>query len=270
MGRQATAYRQTARALEGGKAGDVLRRVKGITAEKAALKAKRVAQTLKERRAGRGDDPYAPHTPRSRAKAQRDREAMQERWRTQTPGGPAEKGQPSLAPVSGGGKGATSRPIGKPGMMQMAAGKGGGQGIPKAVYEKLRARTPSAKIRKAVNENTPATPYDDPALPGLLVTDNLEADHIVPMKTITEMKGFDQLSKADQLKVLNYRNKFTLSFVGLSKTANTSKGASSFSDWSQYKKMGIPVNPAFKQQMIQREKDNATELQNYINTLLKK
>ncbi len=96
--------------------------------------------------------------------------------------------------------------------------------------------------------------------------DYLEADHIVPMKTITEMNGFDRLSEADQLKVLNYRN----NFVGLSKIANTSKGAKNYSDWVNYKKMGIRIDNTFRQQMIQKEQDVAVELQNYINSLLDK
>ena len=75
-------------------------------------------------------------------------------------------------------------------------------------------------MQKAVHKNTPTLPYDDPVLPGLKVTANLEADHIIPIKTITEMPGFNKLSQEDQLKVLNYPD----NFVGLSKIANTSKG----------------------------------------------
>ncbi len=160
-------------------------------------------------------------------------------------------------------------------VMQMAAddaaggGKGGvgttPKGISKALYDKLRKQTPSNAIRKLVNKNAPKPPYDDPALPKLKVTGNLEADHIVPMKTITEMNGFDKLSEADQVKVLNYEN----NFVGLSKTANTSKGAQSFSDWTEYKKLDMQVDPTFRQTMIQKEQDMTVELQKYIDSLPK-
>ena len=88
-----------------------------------AAKAKAAAQKAKERRmAGQRDpsDPYAPHTDASRAKAQKDKEAMQGRWHDQTRGGPSAQGKPALAGVGGGGKGPTSRPIGRPGPMQMA------------------------------------------------------------------------------------------------------------------------------------------------------
>ena len=137
------------------------------------------------------------------------------------------------------------------------------RGISPELYSKLRTQTPSRAIRDAVNENTPQPPYDDPVLPGQRVTGRLEADHIVPMKTITEMDGFNQLSEADQLRVLNSPD----NFVGLSKTANTSKGSKSFEDWTEYKKAGTPVDPVFRQQMIQREQESAVELQNYINRL---
>jgi len=148
------------------------------------------------------------------------------------------------------------------------SGTGGGnpsKSISRALYDSLRKRTPSKAIRKVVNKNTPTLPYDDPALPKLKVTGKLEADHIVPMKTITEMNGFDKLSKADQVKVLNYEN----NFIGLSKTANTSKGAQSYSEWTEYKKMDMKVDPSFRQRMMQKENDMTIELQKYIDGLPK-
>ena len=44
----------------------------------------------------------------------------------------------------------------------------------------------------------------------------LEADHIVSMKEITQMPGFDKLSFAQQVEVLNLRD----NFLGLGKAAN--------------------------------------------------
>ena len=76
-------------------------------------------------------------------------------------------------------------------------------------------------------------PMKDPALPGLEVTKPLHADHIVQMKTITEMKRFDKLTFEQQVEILNCKP----SFHGLSETANTSRGAKTYSEWAQYKKV---------------------------------
>jgi hypothetical protein len=107
------------------------------------------------------------------------------------------------------------------------------------LYKALSAKTPSAAIRKAANKDV-VLPMKDPALPGLQVTKSLHADHIVPMKTITEMNGFSKLTFADQINVLNYEK----NFQGLSEVENTSKGARSFGEWVSYKKGGIDVDPA--------------------------
>jgi len=108
-------------------------------------------------------------------------------------------------------------------------------------YKRLRARTPSKAIQTAVNKNI-TLPMEDPALPGLIIKKPLHADHIVSMKKITQMDGFSRLTTENQLKVLNNPK----NFVGLSETANTSKGARSFSEWFVYKKGGIKVSPAFR------------------------
>ncbi len=95
----------------------------------------------------------------------------------------------------------------------------GPEGISPALYEKLRTKTPSLQIRKMVNKGV-VLPMSDPALPGLQITKALHADHVVSIKTITEMDGFSNLTYSDQVAVLNYKP----NFVGLSETANTSKG----------------------------------------------
>ena len=61
----------------------------------------------------------------------------------------------------------------------------------------------------------------DFALSGKTITTPLEADHIVPMKKITCMDNFEKLTYEEQLEVLNYKD----NFIGLSKSANTSKGS---------------------------------------------
>ncbi|EGH08050.1 MULTISPECIES: PAAR domain-containing protein [Pseudomonas syringae group] len=138
-------------------------------------------------------------------------------------------------------------------------------GISSELYKELRAKTPSTTIRKMVNKNV-ALPMDDPALPGMTITKPLHADHIVPMKQITEMDGFARLTFEDQVSVLNYKP----NFIDLSEVANTSKGTKSFADWSIYKKIGIDVDPQFKASMIKRTAELEPELQQHIYTLLEK
>ncbi|WP_206671189.1 hypothetical protein [Clostridium estertheticum] len=90
--------------------------------------------------------------------------------------------------------------------------------ITQSQYKKLRTKTPSNAIRKMVN---PVGTKVDPVY-GYTV-EKLEADHIVSMKVITDMKGFSQLSEQQQIEILNLKD----NFVGLSKSSNASKGAKS-------------------------------------------
>jgi uncharacterized Zn-binding protein involved in type VI secretion len=137
-------------------------------------------------------------------------------------------------------------------------------GITPEVYESLRAKTPNSEIQKAVNRGV-ELPMDDPALPGLKITKPLHADHIVSMKTITEYDGFSQLTFENQVKVLNNPQ----NFVGLSETANTSKGSKSFAEWTEYKKGNIKVDEAFRQKMMARERELEPILRQQIQDLLK-
>jgi len=137
-------------------------------------------------------------------------------------------------------------------------------GITREQYTKLRDKTPSREIREAVNEGV-ELPMDDPALPGLKVAESLHADHIVSMKTITEMDGFSDLTFENQLKVLNNPE----NFVGLSETANTSKGSKTFAEWTEYKKGNIKVDENFRRTMMAREKELEPILQQQIKDLLK-
>ncbi len=64
--------------------------------------------------------------------------------------------------------------------------------IDDALYSKLRTKTPNSTIMDKVNENIDqliGTP--DPAKPGKFITGNLKAEHMVSMKKISEMDGFD-------------------------------------------------------------------------------
>ncbi|MFK3873990.1 hypothetical protein [Pseudoalteromonas rhizosphaerae] len=132
------------------------------------------------------------------------------------------------------------------------------------LYAKLRRSTPSPEIRNQVNKNK-KPPYPDEALPGLIITGRLEADHIVPMDKITRMKGFERLTLEQQKQVLND----PINFIGLSKTANTSKGSKSFSEWTEYKKRGIKVSPEFREKMMKLETELELEIQRKIDILAK-
>ncbi|HDS0917277.1 TPA: PAAR domain-containing protein [Pseudomonas putida] len=137
------------------------------------------------------------------------------------------------------------------------------KGISPQLYQKLRAKTPSREIQAMVNKDV-VLPMKDPALPGLEVTKPLHADHIVPMKTITEMKGFDKLTFEQQVEILNYKP----NFHGLSETANTSRGAKTYSEWTQYKKGGVDVDPGFRSSMMERAMKLEVELQEMISGVL--
>ena len=117
-----------------------------------------------------------------------------------------------------------------------------------AEYKKLRDNTPTPNLRMRVNEGI-SLPMNDFAIPENVITKKLEADHIVPMKKIVTMEGFDKLSSEQQLSVLNFEE----NFIGLSKSGNTSKGAKSYSDWTMYKKTNTPINPIFREEMIRKE-----------------
>ena len=104
-------------------------------------------------------------------------------------------------------------------------------------------------------------PIDDPAIPGKIVDDSFEADHIVSMDRITRMDGFDKLTREQQLELLNYRD----NFEGLSKSANTSKGSKTYEEWTMYKKEGIPIDPEFRARMIAKEQELSRTLQGLID-----
>lgn len=90
-------------------------------------------------------------------------------------------------------------------------------------------------------------------------------DKLRTKKKIVCMEGFDQLSFEQQVEVLNYKK----GFVGISKSANTSKGSKSFKDWVLYKKRNIEVDPKFREEMIPKEEKLEGELQELIDRMLK-
>lgn len=113
-------------------------------------------------------------------------------------------------------------------------------------YNKLRKVSPDAEAKDFVNSGTgkkvdPVYGYE---------VDRLEADHIMPLKEITEQPGFDKLSFNDQKEVANLKE----NFMGLGKPTNASKGSKPISEWPGHSKMGSIPKEA--QQML-NEKDKS-------------
>jgi len=135
--------------------------------------------------------------------------------------------------------------------------------ISRDLYAKLRKKTPSKEIRGLVNESIKGM-VEDPALPGFFA-DILEADHIVAMKRIVEMPGFAQLTEDNMLVVLNHPN----NFIGLTKSANASKGAKDWFEWTVHKKTGVKVRPEFAAKMQRKQLKLEQELQSKILQLLR-
>jgi hypothetical protein len=139
--------------------------------------------------------------------------------------------------------------------------------ISKGQYDKLRSKTPSTAMQKAVNQGepvaTPQNPVPDKFLPGMYRTGPLHADHIVPMKDIVNMPGFSTLTEANQANVSNMNS----NFVGLSESANKSKGVKSFAEWTEHKKSGTKVDKTQRKRMMQREKEEKEELKKLIEEL---
>ncbi|WP_336077675.1 GmrSD restriction endonuclease domain-containing protein [Paenibacillus sp. 203] len=138
--------------------------------------------------------------------------------------------------------------------------------ISKELYKKLRSKTPTKELQDKMNEGV-ILPIDDPVLAGKKVETALEADHIVPMDKIAKMENFDKLTFEQQVKILNNPENFT----ALSKSANTSKKAKSYEDWTHYKKGKpgeIEVNPDFRKEMIKKEKELERKIQKLIDDLL--
>ncbi|MGO4531469.1 hypothetical protein AB4Z30_20515 [Paenibacillus sp. 2TAF8] len=132
-------------------------------------------------------------------------------------------------------------------------------------YDMLRDQTPTQTLRDKVNEgHDKKTVTRDEVLPGKTFKGALEADHIVSMDRISKMDGFGKLSYAQKLEVLNNPD----NFIGLSKSANTSKQSKSFEEWTHYKKGKkgeIEVNSEFREKMMVKEKELERKLQKQID-----
>lgn len=128
-------------------------------------------------------------------------------------------------------------------------------------YSKLRKVSPDAKAKDFVNAGNgkkvdPIYGYE---------VDRLEADHIMPLKEITEQPGFDQLSFEDQKAVANLKE----NFMGLGKPSNASKGAKPINEWSGHSKLG-PIPEDVQKMLNERDKTAREAITREISERLKK
>ncbi|MEN8178387.1 MAG: DUF4150 domain-containing protein [Pseudomonadota bacterium] len=97
-------------------------------------------------------------------------------------------------------------------------------------YKKLRRKSPTSQAREDVNKVSPKKCAACGCSPS-----RLAADHIVPLKIMTQMPGFACLSKEDQKKVANTKE----NFVGLCTSCNSSKSDKLWHTWKGNKKKGL-------------------------------
>lgn len=128
-------------------------------------------------------------------------------------------------------------------------------------YSKLRKVSPDAEAKDFVNAGNgkkvdPIYGYE---------VDRLEADHIMPLKEITEQPGFDQLSFEDQKAVANLKE----NFMGLGKSSNASKGAKPINEWSGHSKLG-PIPEDVQKMLNERDKTAREAISREISERLRK
>lgn len=144
-----------------------------------------------------------------------------------------------------------------------------GRTVSDAEWRRLRSGTPTLAIRDQVNAGQPVAsrtaPVPDEWLPGLERTARLQADHIVPADRIRHMDGFADLTHDQQLAVLNYEP----NFHGLSQSANSSRGAQFFMDWTMHRRTGTLVNNDLRVPMIETERALEVRIQEMIYELLR-
>lgn len=121
----------------------------------------------------------------------------------------------------------------------------------KEEYDKVRSKTPSPDIRKSVNSKTPKSCS---ACPNVVPT--LAADHIVPLKIISQMPGFACLSPEDQEKVANTPS----NFVGLCTSCNSSKRDKTWHRWKGVKKRKLVFSDQLRSQARTQTNEQIVQL----------
>jgi uncharacterized protein DUF4150 len=100
------------------------------------------------------------------------------------------------------------------------------KGMSDEEYEKVRKKTPSRAIKKSINAASPKN-----CVACGLPQAKLAADHVVPLKIISQMKGFACLSLDDQKRIANHKD----NFVGLCTSCNSSKCDKLWARWKGVK-----------------------------------
>jgi 5-methylcytosine-specific restriction endonuclease McrA len=95
-----------------------------------------------------------------------------------------------------------------------------------AQYDAVRKKTPSRSVKKTVNSSSPKKC----AACGEVAA-SLAADHIIPLKVISQMPGFACLSEENQKEISNSPS----NFVGLCRSCNSSKCAKLWFRWTGVK-----------------------------------
>ena len=101
-------------------------------------------------------------------------------------------------------------------------------------YENVRKKTPSRSVKKAVNS---ASPKKCAACGN--TAPSLAADHIIPLKVISQMPGFACLSEENQKEIANSPS----NFVGLCTSCNSSKCDKLWFRWSGVKSKNLTFKP---------------------------
>lgn len=153
--------------------------------------------------------------------------------------------------MNGAAENSADSPVGPPAPVLMP--------ITKEEYAELRAKSPSPQARAAVNEGDGVKL--DPVYKYRVV--KYEADHIVSLKEITDMPGFDKLTRQQQLEVINLPDNFT----GLGKPTNASKQDKTWAEWVGHSKLG-PVPPEVRARMLELEQKAREALRKAIDERL--
>jgi hypothetical protein len=137
------------------------------------------------------------------------------------------------------------------------------------VDKSQKRRSKADKLRHEAERAPPAPDAlkvgdPDPAFPGRTIN-ALHEDHIVPARTIRDMKGFAQLDEASQLSVLNMPE--NLEFI--SDTVNLSRLDTPYKKWSGETGSGLKADPAWIAKMAQKEAQLTQLIQDRINELLR-
>jgi hypothetical protein len=127
-----------------------------------------------------------------------------------------------------------------------------------SLYDKIRAATPSGKATELVLKRALGLDqYSGKPSPRLTV------DHLVPVKDIVNMEGFDKLTWEQQKSVVDMAD----NLVAMDGPANSSKGSRSWSEWTQWS--DYYTDPKIKNDMVARDAALRTKMQAEIARLTK-